>query len=567
MTSEIRGAPKGFNRRSALGLAAGAGGLIAMAQDPARAASASPGNRSAPQPISTPGSAVALTRYGKVRGYVRGGIYTFKGIPYGADTGGANRWLPPKAPSSWSGTRSALTYGPVCPHPVRGDWGKDEAQFIYDWDDGYPGEDMLRVNVWTQHLDPQAKAPVMVWIHGGGYSSGSSQELPFYDGENLARRGVVLVSLNHRLNALGFMDISQIGGPAYRDSANVGLLDLAFALEWVRDNIAAFGGDPSRVTIFGQSGGGSKVTSLMAMPSAKGLFHRAVVQSGGGGLMPDSGKSQAYAAAVMSELGLAANDIAGLQKMDHARLLSAGAAAAAKINGPGGFGFGGPPPRVARVGFSPTFDGRIIAEMPFVTAAPTISKDVPLIIGNVREEAFDVGQPTTDEQWRERLRKTYGDSKGDAVMAAVKAAFPGETATKLTLTSTGLNVRNSMLNMANLKAAQAAQGGAPAYSYWFTWQPVTVLEGRSGAFHCLDIAFCFDNTRRAEQATGDTPAARSLATKMSQAWINFAATGNPGQPGLAWTPYDPRQVNTMVFDNAPGMRNDPAGPARRALQA
>ncbi len=554
-----------LNRRAALGLAVSATAVAAVAQTgAAQAASSSTGNHAGAGAISTPGSAVVTTKYGKVRGYVRNGVNTFKGIPYGDDTGGANRWLPAKAPKAWEGEFSALTYGPVCPHPVRGDWGRSEAQFVYDWDDGFEREDMLRVNVWSSALT--GKKPVVVWIHGGGYASGSCQELPSYDGENMAKKGVVFVSLNHRLNALGFMDVSQIGGAAFKDSGNVGLTDLVFALQWVRDNIAAFGGDPSRVTIMGQSGGGSKVTSLMAMPMAKGLFHRAVVESGGGGNMPDSALQQRFAAAIMTELGLGATDIAGLQKVPHQRLLAAGQAASAKeVNPP--VTPGGPivlgAATAPRASFGPTFDGSVFPERAWVNGAPAVSSDVPLIIGSVREESFTVLPPLTEAQVAADFNTMF-PGKGAEVHGVMKAAFPNTPPTVLKQTVSGLRTRGNMLRLADLKANA---GGAPVYQFWFTWQPVTVLEGRSGAFHCLDIAFFFDNTVRCEQPTGNTPAAKALAAKMSTAIVNFAATGNPSQPGLAWTPYTAATKATMLWDNTSRVENDPYKAARAAITA
>jgi para-nitrobenzyl esterase len=217
---------------------------------------------------------------GKVRGNVRKGIYTFKGIPYGDTTAGANRFMPPQKPKPWAGIRSSMQFGNVCPQAPRAGWANDEEAWLFSWDDGVPGEDCLRVNLWTPGINDGKKRPVMVWLHGGGFTAGSGQELTSYDGENLARRGdVVVVSLNHRLNVFGYLDLSHYGD-RYTESANVGNLDIVAALEWVRDNIAGFGGDPNLVTIFGQSGGGGKVNALMAMPSAAGLFHRAIVESG-----------------------------------------------------------------------------------------------------------------------------------------------------------------------------------------------------------------------------------------------------------------------------------------------
>jgi para-nitrobenzyl esterase len=224
--------------------------------------------------VTTPASAIVETAAGKVRGYVRNGIVTFKGIPYAASTAGEARFLPPAPITPWTHVRASMSYGPVCPQPVRGGWASDRLAFLYDWDDGYAGEDCLRLNVWTPAVNDRGKRPVMVWLHGGGYEAGSSQELPSYDGENLSRRGdVVVVSLNHRLNVFGFLDMAAVGGEKYARSVNVGMLDIVSALQWVRDNVGRFGGDPANVTVFGQSGGGAKVSTLMAMPAAKGLFH------------------------------------------------------------------------------------------------------------------------------------------------------------------------------------------------------------------------------------------------------------------------------------------------------
>jgi para-nitrobenzyl esterase len=552
MTEKRPSQAPAISRRTAFGLAA----LATAAATTEVSAQTTTSRAAGVDTIATPDSAVVSTRYGKVRGYLRNGIYTFKGIPYGADTGGANRWLPAKAPQAWTDTLPALTYGPVCPHPVRADWGKSETQFVYDWDDGFEREDMLRVNVWTKTLGGSSKKPVMIFIHGGGLTSGSSQELPSYDGENLAKRDVVFVSLNHRLNALGFLDLTKIGGEAYRDSANICFTDLVFALEWVRANIAAFGGDPGNVTLCGQSGGGGKISYLMAMPSAKGLFHRAIIQSSGGAGadLPTPAQSQAFAAALMVELGLAPNDLAGLQRTPHQTLLAAGQVAARKVNA-------GAPRGAPATGFGPTFDGRVLPEKPFNSAAPAASASVPLIVGSLRDESFSVLPPMTEAELKADLDKTYG-AKGPTVLAALKTAYPKSNPTNLKQSVSGFGRRLGMLKLADMKAAQ---GGAPVYNYLFTWSPETVLEGRSGVLHCIDLAFCLDNVKRSEQLTGNTPAAQSLAQKMSQAWINFARTGDPSQPGLAWTPYDSVKRTAMIWDNAPKTVSDPFSDLRKVM--
>jgi para-nitrobenzyl esterase len=274
----------------------------------------------APTPISV-GSDIAIvsTEQGKVRGYIHNGTYTYKGIPYAQ----AKRFQAPTKPASWDGVRSSLTYGPVCPLVTPTTQVNDETEFPFHHDWGYPNEDCLRLNIWTQGVNDGKKRPVMFWIHGGGYTAGSSQELPSYDGENISRKGdVVLVSINHRLNILGFLDLSEFGDK-YKASANVGMIDIVAALEWVKANIANFGGDPNNVTIFGQSGGGGKVTTLMNAPSAKGLFHKAIVQSGVWADFQDPAITKRIGAAVLTELGLVPSKIDSIQKVPYDKLAAA----------------------------------------------------------------------------------------------------------------------------------------------------------------------------------------------------------------------------------------------------
>jgi para-nitrobenzyl esterase len=291
MTSNRRGLLKG-----AAALIGGcAAGTVLPAAAAARSTSTSTGKRAGGSVVAAKGEAQVATDSGTVAGYIHNGVFTFKGIPYADTTEGMHRFMPPAKPKPWTGIRSSRQFGNVCPQGARSGWANDEEAFMFSWDDGIPSEDCLRVNVWTPGINDGAKRPVMVWLHGGGYSAGSGQELLSYDGENLSRRGdVVVVTLNHRLNALGYLNLSQYG-EKYASSANVGMLDIVAALEWVRDNIAAFGGDARAVTIFGQSGGGGKVGTLMAMPSAKGLFHRAIVESGSMLRAGSQEKSQKFA--------------------------------------------------------------------------------------------------------------------------------------------------------------------------------------------------------------------------------------------------------------------------------
>jgi para-nitrobenzyl esterase len=549
-----------MSRRTALLLsgttAAAAFAAPAAAMDSTKtAAHQEPGN------LTTPPSASASTQYGKVRGFLDGGVYSFKGVPYGQDTGGENRWLPAKPPKPWDGEYHALIYGANCPQTLH-DFKAIETSFLFDWDDGYLSEDMLKLNIWTPSLS--GKRPVMVYFHGGGFSFGSAYELPSHEGAQMARHhDVVQISVNHRLNVLGFLDLSEIGGAAYADSANVGMTDLVAALRWIKDNIAKFGGDPDCVMIYGQSGGGSKVTCLMGMPSAAGLFHRAGVQSGGGGNFAEAEQSRALARQLMIELGLGPNDIAGLQKTDWPALNTAGQKAVAKVNvglPPGPFF---PPSAARRAGWAPTMDGRVVPIRPFHDAAPEISRHIPMMIGSVSEEGYSFHSNPAEDVWRTALTKTYGADKANHLADAMKQTNPGKSIRLLSYGVAGLAQRNNVARMVGLKHAQ---GGAPVYQYWFTWQSPQ-LDGVAGAWHTSELAFCFDNTKRCEQGTGNTPEAQKLARTMATAWANFARTGNPSQPGLAWASTDPTRMQTMVLDNHCRLEDDPQGAVRRILQA
>jgi para-nitrobenzyl esterase len=551
-----------INRRQALVLPVMAGVGGALAREAAASDSIKTAAHQAVGGCSTPRSAVASTQYGKVRGYVDAGVFTFKGIPYGQNTSGENRWLPAKAPKSWDGEYPALVYGANCPQRLH-DFTAIEQSFLFDWDDGYISEDMLKLNVWTSSLS--GKKPVMVYFHGGGFTFGSAYELPSHEGAQMARHhDVVQVSVNHRLNVLGFLDLSEVGGEAYAESANVGMTDLVASLRWVRENIANFGGDPDRVMIYGQSGGGSKVTCLMGMPSAAGLFHRASVQSGGGGNPPSAEQSKAFTKQVLVELGLGSTDIGALQKMEWAKLNAASIAAAAKINPPVArtLGMGSAAGSTPRVGSGPTVDGRVITMRSFYEGAPEISKNVPMLIGSVSEEGNRMSSKPTEAEWHATLAGVVGEDKASALISAMKKAHPEKSIRTLSYGVSGLLVRNNVTRMAGMKCALKA---APAYAYFFTWQS-PMLED-AGAWHTAELAFCFDNTKRCEQGTGHTPEAQELAKKMATAWANFARDGNPSQPGMTWSPFNPAGCQAMVFDNHCGMVEDPEGVVRKILLA
>jgi para-nitrobenzyl esterase len=552
-----------LNRREALLMSATATLGLAINNEASASDSIKTGvHQQEPGMCSTPRSAVANTQYGKVRGYVDGGVLTFKGIPYGQNTAGENRWLPAKPPVAWKDEYPALIYGANCPQTLH-DWTGIEQTFLQDWDDGWQSEDMLKLNIWTPSLT--GSRAVMFYIHGGGFQFGSSYELPSHEGAQMARHhDVVQVSVNHRLNALGFLDVSDIGGAGYEDSVNVGMTDLVAALKWVQENIANFGGDPNKVMIYGQSGGGGKVATLMGMPSAVGLFHRAAIQSGGG-FAAAKDEAKEFARQLVKQLGIAPNDIAALQKVDWATLNAAADAAQGNMPVGNNTPFGrmpGPPRRF----WMPTLDGSVINMRSFQDAAPDVSKDVPMLIGSVSEEGNSMRSRPTETEWRANLIKVYGESKGAALADAMRKAHPEKSIRTLSYMCggsgflNGITVRNMVVNMAKLKHDLHA---APVYTYYFTWQS-PMLED-AGAWHTAELAFCFDNTKRCEQGTGNTPEAQALAKKMATAWANFARTGNPSQPGLTWEPTDPDSNKTMVFNNECRMVDDPEGELRKII--
>ncbi len=573
--SATSSSPSGMPRRDWLKNAAlltgttAAAGLTGAACAPAApappASTSSSATNGAHSTVTTPDNAIVETASGKIRGFTRNGVYIFKGVPYGDTTAGENRFMAPKPVKPWTDVRDTLAWGPVSPHGPRAGWINQEEQFVYYWDDGFATEDMLRLNVWTPAVNDGKKRPVLVWIHGGGYASGSSQELRPYDGERLAREhDVVLVSMNHRLNVFGFLDLSQIGGEKYAQSGNVSMLDLVQSLQWVRDNIARFGGDAGNVTIFGQSGGGGKVTTLMAMPSAKGLFHKAVAMSGSfiGAATRDNAK--ALALQVMKELGISAAQVAKLHTVSTDALLNAGSAAAQKI-APFGFPKPGTLPKI-NLGWEPVVDGTVLPETPFETAAPALSAGIPFLLGNTFHEfTTGIDKPQAHLMTWDQLTATLTPqlaAKTGPAIDAYRKAFPSAKPFEINGMIGSDLFRRGAVWQTELKARQA---GAPVYHYWFGWK-TPVLDGRPLAFHCQDLAFWFDNIDLCVQATGGGEEARTLASQMSRALVAFARTGDPNHDGLPkWAPFTESNRAMMIFDSTSEVKIDPDKEARQVL--
>lgn len=475
---------------------------------------------------------VVKTIYGSIAGTNEQGVFSFKGIPYAK----AERFMPPQAPDSWGGVRDTKKFGPIAMQVNI--WSSEEAM---------NEEKLFSLNVWTQGLNDGKKRPVMFWLHGGGFSVGASDD-PITDGKILAQKGdIVLVSVNHRLNILGFLDLSPFG-EQYRNSANVGMLDVVAALEWVNKNISNFGGDPANVTIFGESGGGGKVGTLMSMPAAKGLFHKAIIQSGTLINAMTKEKSVEVGKALVDVLALDGGNLEQLHKMSYKELVEAGNKALEMTVGlrtPGA---------KTMVGFGPVPDGVNLLQQPFTPTFSEISNDIPLLIGTTLNELVKTVYDEKDlalVDAKARLTKIYSTNT-DNYIKLFEQAYPNYTPQDLLSIDT-LFRPNTIVTA----DARAAQTNAPVYSYLLTWKS-TVENHAKGSFHGLDIPLAFNNIELGKHWTGTSDEAKALAEKMSSAWINFARTGNPNVEGglPEWKPYSRENGETMVFDKEPHILNN-----------
>ncbi|MEO7790595.1 MAG: carboxylesterase family protein [Vicinamibacterales bacterium] len=526
-----------MNRRTMIGTATALiGGAMAGAGstgfDDVRAAEATVVKDGTSPNLDPP---VVQVKGGKIRGLREGKTASFLGIRYAE----AERFELPKPVAPWTGIKNAQAWGPACPAPEQTTVSGDELVFPHRY--WVANEHCHFLNVFTQNLTPATRKPVMVWFHGGGFTNGSSMESYAYDGRSLSEFGdVVVVSVNHRLNILGTLDLSAYG-PQYANSRYTGTADLVASLEWVRDNIASFGGDPGNVMIFGQSGGGGKVVSMMHTPAAKGLFHRVSAQSGGNNTdrtidPADNIKAaQAIAAHVLKNLNLTASDIDKLKTVPYATLITAGTAALRSA--------------AQEVG-RPTLNWSVIADdtwlmREFCDWADTI----PLIAGSVFSEmqgTLTRGDGRKNE-WSqkeidEQLTAAFADKK-EAIAAEFTQAYPAKKVQDVLYYAGG-----SRPGVKNLLTRKLEKAKAPVYNYVFAWE--YPINGGITAFHCSELAFCFHalSVPQIHTATGGGPVAMALQDKVAQAWVNFAKTGNPSQPGLEWKPFTRESPQAMVFD-------------------
>lgn len=517
---------------------------------------------------------VVETRYGKVQGTRVNDVAIYLGMPYGASTSGENRFMPPKPPASWTGIRSALNFGLECPQYLsfaRADPDTTPQNSYLLERDFMPhnaGEDCLAVNVWAPVQS--GKRPVIVWMHGGGFLNGSGHNIPAYDGFNLANNhDVVVVSHNHRLNLFGYLDLSSFGG-RWAQSANIGLQDLVAVLSWVRDNIEAFGGDPNNVTIFGHSGGGAKVSCLMAMPSARGLFHKAIVNSGSprafGSGLPGREQASRQAQEALKRIGVTAANLDRLTTMPLTELVGANGSPidiAAMI---GDFAEGRITQFPIELSWGPNIDGRILTEQPGDPTPSAQGHGVPLMVGTVLNElAAPIDNPRvntfTEADLRSEAAKRFG-AAGAKIVAAYRQSYPALPPLEVWCAIQAAPARDAALNQARNHAVT----GAPAYSFIFAWR-TPVLGGKIGTFHASELAFAFDNVERCAKLTGGGADALAMGRRMSEAYTSFARTGKPSAAGLPAWPEVGKDEATMIFDNDSKIVRGPEKTGRALLRA
>jgi para-nitrobenzyl esterase len=526
----LRSLSSGWPRRAVLAAAAATAGLRPLAA------------------LAAARPALAETAAGQVRGLAEGPVMAFLGVPYGAPTGGAARWLAPQPPIPWAGVLDTVAHGEMCPQAVGAPLAEETALL----QTGPMGEDCLKLNIHTP--DTRGRRPVMVWFHGGGMSSGSGSALST-DGTNLARKqDVVVVTVNHRLNVHGFLHLGDLFGDDFAASGNVGMLDCVAALQWVRDNIAGFGGYPGRVMIFGQAAGAAKVWTLMAMPVARGLFHCAAAHSGAALRTGARENATANARRLLAALEVRTPD--ELRAIPSERLVETMVR--------------------TRLQFGPIIDGRTVPVEPFSLAGYALSRDIPLILGSTATEATFFPATPLDPISDEALRRTVqqatrlNDEGIEAAITAFRAAYPGRPNHQLAqimLSQYGITEAVTLQSESRV-GSPPADGWAPTFVYHFTAR-TPVRQGRLHSPHTLEIPFVFDSLGRAGAITGPVTADnQALADRMGGYWANFARGGDPNGRSLpAWRPFNLQARPILVLDREIRTVDDPLGATRRVVAA
>jgi para-nitrobenzyl esterase len=508
--------------------------------------------------MTTTAERIVETTHGKLKSFTERGVRAFRGIPYGASTAG-RRFLPPLPAAPWSGIREATEFGPIAPQTgALTQASEGEGRTVGHIPLLRQGEDCLVLNVWTPGITDGARRPVMVWLHGRGFAGGAGSE-GWYNGANLARRqDVVVITINHRLNVFGYLHLADID-TRFAGSGVAGMLDAVLALQWVRDNAAAFGGDPNNVTIFGESGGGRKVCTLLAMPAARGLFHRAIIQSSVTLHAVDAERATATTERLLEKLGLKETELDRLQTLPHEQLTAA-------IGAQGGEAGAAP----GALNFAPVMDGNFMPAHPFDPVACPTSVDVPVMVGTNKDEmalfmARDPRRRRLEErELEERLTSLFARSALDwrEVLAVYRQSRPEATPWDLLV---GINSEARRLAANALADRRAAAGSAPTYLYLFDWES-DFLGGLYKAAHAMEIPFAFANVDDVPM-TGERADKHDLETVMSTAWANFARSGNPnGSIVPQWSAFDSEKRGTMVFDVPSRAVNDPRGDERLVWQ-